>query len=529
VVLSLALPFVPSVGESAGPASSLVVVAGMWSPPNNFNPVNTDSSYGLYAVRFMFDTLVEARLDNNRMVFAPDLAEKWTVSPDNQTFTFFLNPKAAWSDGQPVTADDVIFTVMVISDPKTQTNRGAMIAQIAGLDTGGKRGANAVLGIRALNPRTIEVKTKNPVDPNAFIELFGNGMYILPKHVLANVPVDSLDKNAFVQHPTVTDGPFKFVQYVTDEYIEMAANDAYHLGAPKIRRLFIRIIPPASMVAQLERGDLDVGAGFNIGEVPIEDWARVKQLPNVRAISFAAPGYQYMMFNFQRSFLQDKRIRQAIALAVNRPLMVSQLLQGEGVIAEGPIPPANPYFDKAVKPWPYDPARAKALLAEAGWDANRTLLLRVPVGNTIRERSADIIQQNLTAVGVKTQIQRSDFPTLMAASRSGDYDLALIGWAGPTDPDVSSQYRTGGQYNLTHHSIPDMDRLLDQGIATADPAKRKQIYDQFQVLFADQMPVLMLYYPNARTSVSTRMQNVLTDQDGAYDYMAFRWTATGTR
>jgi len=529
VVLSLALPFVPSVGESAGPASSLVVVAGMWSQPNNFNPINTDSSYGLYAVRFMFDTLVEARLVNNRMTFAPSLAQKWTISPDNQTFTFTLDSKATWSDGQPVTADDVVFTVMAISDPKTQTNRGAMIAQIAGLDVGGKRAANAVLGIRALNPRTIEVKTKNPVDPNAFVELFGNGIYILPKHVLANVALDSLDKNAFVQHPTVTDGPFKFVQYVTDEYIELAANDAYHLGAPKVRRLFIRIIPPASMVAQLERGDLDVGAGFQIGEVPIEDWARVKQLSNVHAISFPAPGYQYMMYNFQRAYLQDKRVRQAIAQAVNRPLMISQLLQGEGVIAEGPIPPSNPYFDKAVKPWPYDPAKAKALLAEAGWDANRTLLLRVPVGNTIRERSADIIQQNLTAVGIKTQIQRSDFPTLISAAKTGDYDLMLIGWAGPTDPDVSSQYRTGGQYNFSHHSIPDMDRLLEQGIATADPAKRKQIYDQFQVLFADQLPALMLYYPNARTAVSTRMQSVLSDPAGAYDYQSFRWTATGVR
>ena len=530
VAVSLLLPLSlrPPAGESAGPDSSLVVVAGMWSPPNNFNPINTDSSYGLYPIHFMFETLVAARLENNKLVLSPLLADRWTVSPDRQTFTFELSPTATWTDGKPVTADDVVFTVMAISDPKVDTNRGAQVAQIAGLDVGGKRAAGAAVGIRAVNARTVEVKTKGPVDPTMFLEVFGNGMYILPKHVLDGTPSDQLDKNPFFQNPTVTDGPFKFVQYRTDEYIELAANDTYHRGAPKVRRVFIRIIPPASMVAQLQRGDMDLGAGFGIGEIPIEDWAAVKKLPNVRAASFPAPGYQYMLFNFQRPYLQDKRVRQAIAQATNRQLMISQLLQGEGVVADGPIPPSNPYFDKAVKPWPYDPAKAKGLLQEAGWDANRTLLLRVPVGNTIRERSADIIQQNLQAVGIKVQIQKSDFPTHIAAAKKGDYDLLLVGWSGPTDPDVSSQYRTNGQYNFSFLSNPDMDRLLDAGVAASDPAKRRDIYDQFQTLFADQVPVLVLYYANARTAVSTRMQNVQTDQDGEYDFAPYRWSAGGT-
>jgi len=283
------------------------------------------------------------------------------------------------------------------------------------------------------------------------------------------------------------------------------------------------------MVAQLQRGDLDVTAGFGIGEVPIEDWDTVKTMSNVHAASFSAPGYQYMLFNFQKSYLQDKRVRQAMAEGINRQLMVSQLLRGEGMIADGPIPPANPYFNKAVKPWPYDAAKAKALLQEAGWDANRTLLLRVPVGNTIRERSADIIKENLAAVGVKTDIQKSDFPTLIAAAKKGDYDLMLIGWAGPTDPDVSSQYRTAGQYNFSFLSMPDLDKLLDAGAAASDPAKRKGIYDQFQAMFADQLPVLVLYYPNARTAISTRMQNVLADPDGVYNFYSFRWGASGVR
>lgn len=521
VVIALVLP----ASVWGAPKSSLVVVSGMWSPPNNFSPINTDSSYGFYTIRFMFPGLLETRVEHNQMQFVGALASRWEVGADRQTFTFTIHPKAAWHDGRPVTAEDVLFTVMTISDPKTETNRGAEIASVAGLDARGKRAAGAQIGFRILNPKSFEIKTKAPVDPTMFLERFGSNVYILPKHVLGDVAPDQLAKHAFFQRPTVGSGPFKFVQYRTDQFVELAANDSYHLGAPQLRRLFIRIIPPATMLAQLERGELDITAGFGIGEVDITDWDRVKAISHVRKVSFPAPGYQYVVINFQKSYLQDKRVRRAMAHAINRALIVSQLLKGEGEMAEGPIPPANPYFNKKVKPWPFDLARAKALLQEAGWDASRTLVLRVPTGNVLRERSADIIRENLIAAGVRAEIQKSDFPTHLAALRQGNYDLALLGWAGPTDPDVSSQYRSGGQYNFSFHSIPQMDQLLDEGAKTADPAKRHQIYDRFQELFADELPIITLYYPNARTAIATRVSKVLTDAQGLYDFSSYAWVA----
>src|SRR5574341_1881554 len=183
------------------------------------------------------------------------------------------------------------------------------------------------------------------------------------------------------------------------------------------------------MLAQLERQELDMSAGFGIGEILVEDWDRVKAMPHVKAISIPAPGYQFMSFNFKRDYLADKRVRRAIAHATNRALPIYQLLKGEGQIAEGPIPPSNPYFNKNVKPWAYDPNRAKALLQEAGFDFNRTLILRVPTGNPLRERSGDIIRENLVAVGLKVEIQKTDFPPHLSALYLANYDLALLGWA----------------------------------------------------------------------------------------------------
>jgi peptide/nickel transport system substrate-binding protein len=522
---ALAAALLLPAGAFGAPKSELVVVAGMWSPPNNFSPINTDSSYGYYAVRFMFQGMLEARLENNQMRFFPALASRWEVGEDRQTFRFTIHPRASWHDGRPVTAEDVQFTLLTISDPKTQTNRGAEIATLAGLSAGGKRVEGQSLGFRILGPKTFEVKTKVPVDPQMFLERFGGNVYIIPKHILGGVAPEELARHPFFLAPTVGSGPFKFVQYKTDQFVEFVANDSYHLGAPKVRRVFIRIIPPTTMLAQLERQDLDVSAGFGIGEILIEDWDRVKAMPHVRAVSIRAPGYQFMAFNFTRSYLADKRVRRAFAHAINRPLIVNQLLKGEAEIAEGPIPPANPYFNTSVRPWAYDPARARALLQEAGWDPNRTVVLRVPIGNILRERTGDIIRENLAAVGIKAEIQKSDFPTHLAALYGKNYDVALVGWAGPTDPDVSSQFRSGGQYNFTHHVLPAMDQLLDEGVRNADPAKRREIYNRFQELFADELPYVVLYYPNGRTAIARRMSNVLYDVAGLYDFQTYGWVA----
>jgi peptide/nickel transport system substrate-binding protein len=505
--------------------STLVVVAGMWSPPNNFNPINSDSSYGYYAIKFMFPALMDARLDDNQLKFMPALATKWEASADNKTFTFTIHPRAAWHDGRPVTAEDVQFTVMTISDPKTETNRGSQVAFLAGLDPKGKRGSGQI-GFRILSPKQFEIKTDKPTDPLAIYEQFGTLVYILPKHVLGNVPPEQLNRHAFMQNPTVGSGPYKFVQYKTDQYVEFLANENYHLGAPNLRRLFLRIIPPTTMLAQLERGDLDVTAGAGIGTILTDDWERVKALGNVRAVSVPTPGYQFMAFNFQRPYLQDKRIRRAIAHATNRQLMVNQLLRGEGELAEGPIWPSNPYYNRNVKPWPYDQARARALLQEAGWDVNRTLVLRVPTGNILRERSADIIRENLVAVGMKVEIQKTDFPTHLAAMYAGNFDMGLVGWSGGVDPDVSSQFRTGATYTrLIHMSNAQIDQMLDEGIATADTAKRRQIYGRFQEVFADELPYVVLYYQRGLTAITKRMNNVMYSVPGFYDFQTHGWAA----
>ena len=199
--------------------------------------------------------------------------------------------------------------------------------------------------------------------------------------------------------------------------------------------MIISIVTPATMVAQLEKGEVDIAAAGGIGDIPLDDWERVQALPNVTAASYQDNGYQYAVINMRPdSIWGDKRLRQALAYGINRQLIVDSLLKGEGVVAQGPIVPVTYYYNTEVEGlFSYDPEKAKELLVEAGWDPDYEMTIIVPIGNVVRELSADIIQANLAEIGIKAGIEKMDFPTLIQRAMDGDYDLALMGWGGLLD------------------------------------------------------------------------------------------------
>ena len=483
------------------------VTIAMWSPPNGFNPLNADSSYGQFVIDILFNPLTRF---NDDIEFAPRLADSWEINADNTEFTFHLNPDAKWHDGTPLTAADVEFTVWAISHPEIMTNRGANISFLKGLE-GSKRpeGVETVEGVQVIDDHTIKFITQNPIDPLALLEQLGNQVWIIPKHILQDVAPADFDKHEFWLNPTVASGPFKFVRYETDQYIELARNDEYFGGAPHLDKVIISIVTPATMVAQLEKGEVDITAAGGIGDIPLDDWERVQALPNVTATSYQDNGYQYSLINMDPAKpWADKRVRQALAYGINRQLIVDSLLKGQGVVANGPIVPVTFYYNPEVEGLlSYDPDKAKELLAEAGWDSNYEMTIIVPIGNVVRELSADIIQANLADIGIKVSIEKMDFPTLIQRCKDGEFDLALIGWGGLLDPDVRSQFQTGGQYNYGGISIPEIDDLLERGANTADTEARKAIYDEFQMVFVDEMPALTLYWPLRLAAINSRVQN----------------------
>ncbi|MED4039470.1 ABC transporter substrate-binding protein [Niallia taxi] len=489
LLLLTACSGVANTGTNSGSSKGNTMYIGLVNAPVSFNPINSSDIAASWLEKFMFDTFLEM---TGPLEFTPKLADSFKTE-DNQTFTIKLNEKAEWSDGTPVTANDVAFTMNLVANPKTETAIGTYLTIIDGLNESGKfpDGVTEIPSLTIVDDKTIQFKTKTPVDPNMVKEQLGSKFMILPEHVLKDVAPEDLQKDPFMQKPTVTNGPFKFVQYAKDQYVEYEKNDNYYLGEVQLDKMFVKIMPAANLVAQLQTGEIQMNAAGGIGKIAVQDFDTVKGFENVTTKTEKTYGYQNMMFNTEK--ITDEKVRQAFAYAIDREKIVNQLLKGEGEIVDGPYTSVSPYLDKDLATYTYDPEKAKQLLEEAGWDFDKTIDFVVPIGNKVREQSADIIAQNLEAIGIKLNTTTYDFPTIMSKAKAGEFDLLLMGFTNTIDPDVTTVYGSNATSNYTNYSNPEVDKLLLSGKQEPDTEKRKEIYNELQAIWSKELPVFTLY------------------------------------
>lgn len=528
-------------GQPAAPAKAEApkgpkqVTIGMWSSPNDFSPISNTTTYGSTVYGFIYQPLV---VMNSELKFEGRLAEKWDVAPDQSKFTFYLNKKAKWTDGTPVTSKDAIATYEMIAHPDTKTTRRSLIDMVKGLDAKGTARDGKIEGLKAIDDYTLEVTTKTPVDVDSFLERFAANVYILPKAVLDTVKDrKNIDKEDWVLNPKVTNGPFKFVKYVTDQYIEFEKNKEYFLGEPKLDRIFIKIVNQAAFAAAIEKGEVDLTAGAGIGEVPVTEWEKISALPTVTPVVYTAPSYQYMDINAAQPHLNNPKVRQGFAAAINRKLIVDRLLKGQAEILNTPLTSINKYYVKDLQnAIEFNTEKAKKLLQEGGWDFNREITLLTPTGNLVREQSADIIQANLQAAGVKVKIQKVDFPTRQAMAGKGEFEISLVGFSATFDPDFSSQVVSSGAFNYRRlpgaendnkkYADKQLEELLLKGKGTAKFEERLQIYTEAQKRFIEDLPFIPLYAPKSLNVVNKRVLNAKPGPQGWLGYNSHLWDVT---
>lgn len=489
--------------ETAKPSTGKKTVSiGLSNAPGAFNPINaTDSTAGVL-VSVLFDPLMS--LDEATLKFLPKLADS-IETKDNLTYTVKLNPKAKWTDGNPVTADDVIFTVQLIGNPKVTAKATSSYALLEGFDSKGQlpAGGGEIPGVKKIDDYTIQYKMVAPTDENLFKSRFAT-INTLPKHIFKDVDPEKLNQHPFMQKPNVTNGAFKFVTNEKDQYVEFEANKDYFRGAPKLDKVFFKFMPSANIVAQLQSGEIDMNYP-GLGTIAVQDFEKVKSMPNIKTISGKPLNYQMMYYNMQT--IPNAKVRQAIAYAMDRKTIVDSLLKREGEIMDVPYTSIHPNYKKDLKPYPYDPAKAKALLQEGGWDFNKTLNFVVPTGNKSREQSADIIVENLKAVGVKATIQKVDLATVLQLGKKHEFDLLLLGLTFSIDPDLSMYLQTNNtSYNYSGYSSKEMDDLLIKGLKEMDPAKRTAIYNDIQDIIVRDLPQISLYADYRLGAVNKRVK-----------------------
>ena len=493
-------------GSTGGEKVITMAQTGDW---DTFMPMNTTNAGADNVIELMFDRLMVINTDGT---FGPRLAESWETNEAQDKITYHLNENAKWQDGEPVTAEDVVYSAQVASSSEYSYLRRIRMKYFAGTDETGCETSTDSIEVAALDDHTVEFTLKDPMDPAIIYALVNRDFFIMPKHLLDSISDADLVNDAFWQKP-IGSGPCIFDSMESGVSIEFKANKDYYLGAPDFDRLVFKKVQSSNLLSGLMSGDIDVLSGNS--QIPLADWEAAKNTQGIVTKSVPTFAYQYMAMNTARDYLTED-VRHAISLAINRQVIVDQLLQGEARIAIGPLAEDHPYFDEKLLPIEYDPEKAKSMLEAAGWDSNRELQVLVSTGNEVREKSAILIQQDLQKIGIKTKIQTLDFPTLLTNARNGDYDLCFIGSAGSVDPSESVPNVTAGYMNnFAQLSDPTLGQIGESGAKEITFEARKKIYDQYQEELFKQMPMAFLYHTNDLFAYNEKLENV---REGAIDY-----------
>lgn len=452
-----------------------------------------------------------------KLVLEGELAESWTVADGGKTITFKLRKGVKWHDGQPLTSADVKFTIDCIMDPKVASPR--------------KSGFDLVSDIQTPDDLTVVVHYKKPFVPA--LEAWGQG--IIPKHLLAG---KDLNTDAFNRHPIGT-GPYKFKQWKDKQFIELEANPGYWEGKVHIARQILRFVPsPATQLLELKSGGIDsmtLQPDQYLKETAGNDFEKVNK-------KYRYPGlktYTYMAFNLARPPFDDIRVRTALSGAIDRKELVDGVMQGFAKPCTGPYSPLMAAYDPSVKGLELDLTRSAKLLDEAGWKLGQDGLrskegkpfafkLLTNSGNSPREKTVLILQQQFAKLGVKAEVQTMEWSTFISAHiDKKDFDCAVLGWSLSLDPDQYSIFHSSQtherEFNFVSLKDPEVDRLLEQGRITFDPAKRLSIYKAFHRRIAVLQPYAFLYAPDDLSALSRKFQGVLETDTGYGWYAPVRW------
>lgn len=453
---ALATPILAGPGlQVARAAPGNVLRIGIGSSLNTLDPM-----LATIGDEYIYDCLVFNGLTRIRedLVLEGDLAASWTASEDSRTWTFKLRPDVKFHNGATLVAEDVVAFFKRLLDPATTAPSRSQYDMIT--------------EVTAPDPATVVFTLSIPY--GGFADILGDRQVkITPRGIdAAKTPIGT--------------GPFKFVSYTAGDRLVMTKNpDYFEPGLPKLNGVELRVIPEMSVkLAALQAGDIDV-----VWDLPLDQVKSLAANTAVRVDSVPTASWDGAVMNNLIPPFNDKRVRQAFHLAVDKADVVELTLFGQGVETISPIPPSHPFYARDLAIPKTDPAAARKLLAEAGYPQGVKVAIVAPVGRPVRERLAVTLQQLAKPGGFDLQVQRVPYSSF-SAEVSGKAPLYIDGFFGrPTvDTSVYAFLRSKGSWNdrLWHYSNPAVDKPLDAARLTADLAVQKKEYLEFQsALVAD--------------------------------------------
>lgn len=463
------------------------LIIGVTNNIDSLNPFNRTGTISTYAQRFFYESLLDMVGPNE---FQPRLGSLETE--DNQLFTVQLNEQAKWSDGEDVTADDLVYTINTTAHPDTLTSQSTNMAMIAGTDDDGKlpEGEDSVSGVEIIDDYTVEIMTKNPLDINYISEFFGRNFLIAPEHVFSEFEPAEIHTSEPATNPTVFNGAYTLVEYKENDNLHVKANPEYYRGEPIIQDIYLRIVSSTALITELQSGAIDMADQAAIAH---NDIPTLKESEHLDVEGFPSIGVQYLLPNFDRERFQDPLVRQGLTHAIDRDLAVENLLLGNGDVPATPYTAVSAYQSDQIEPLEYDPEKAKSLLEEANFNFDEPIVFMVPTGNATREQMAELVQQDLQAIGLDVQLETYDFTTWISVAREKDFDLGIVGMSHYYDPNLQNYFATGAPSNLTYYTNERLDQLIQDGNTATSFEERFPIYEEIQEFFVEELPAIPLY------------------------------------
>ena len=489
---------------SAAPSAIAPVAGGAVTIPIGADPTLNPWSpnafvESLFINRVIFEGLTKPGKD---LAPAPDLAETWSSAADGLSWTFKLRSGVKWSDGQPFSADDVVFTFNNV---------------VLNKDLGAQNAASyaAVKTVTAVDPNTVRFDLSRKFAALPSFLAYNAG--ILPKHVLS---ADPLKTTSFNKGVPVSTGPFKVEKYTSGQSVSLIRNDNYFGPKPYLDKVVFTVVPdPNTQIAQALSGDITMMILDNKAAID-----RVKSASGLTVAARPLVQYYWLALNQTDPRFTDVRVRQALLQAIDRQAIIKSVELGYGSIANSPITPAlAAYFDSSlVSKYPYDQQKAKDLLAQAGWKPGASGVLEkdgkpfqftMDVGQRgVLEPVNALIQQDLKKIGVVADLNTMEWNSyIQKVVVRREYTATVNWWTYPSDPDVFPYYHStaaGKGFNIPGYQDPKLDDILVQGQSATDLEARKAVYKQLQAYTSDTLPYLFLWYPQEIDVMSSSLRGV---------------------
>ena len=461
------------------------IIIGTLGEAQTINPFLTNETEGTWRCKMMFDEFVT--LDPVTYEPIPSLAAEWEISDDALTYTFTLQEGIQFSDGTPLTTEDISFFIHGVLEPESTSPFVPQLIAIDGAEDYNAGSADTISGVEIGDDTTI---TLTLTEPNAGFLVNLRNIRPVPSAVLEGEDLANAD---FFQSP-IGAGPFKFVSWnVGGDFVAERNENYWQPGKPYLDGFTHRTIADSqTLVLALETGEID-GSNYPAPTV-------AANLENISDLVVMVPPFTQpdgWSFNQAHEQLAIKEVRQAIAMSMNMDQYVSDFLLGLGEVGIGPIAPDNWAFNADLEPVPYDLERAKELMAEAGYpDGGFSVQFTTNAGNVMREDFFTFTQAAVAELGIEAVSNVTEWTQVVQSASDGTFEAICPTWSGANiEPDeLYLTLHSESSRNVYGYSNPEVDRLLEEARASTNQDERKQMYDEIQVILMDDMPIFFAWY-----------------------------------